>query len=289
VTIGFPVYNGEAFLEEALQSVLSQSFEDFELLIADNASTDRTPAICEAVAGADARVRYVRHKTNIGASPNFNFVINQAHGDYFRVAHHDDVLEPGCLEACVSVLDSSPEVVLAFTQSVTIDQEGKVLPRDRSLPYQLLQTRPSERFDFSLSTFLFKRREGMLNAVFGLMRTLDLVATGGVGSYMHGDHILLSQMALRGFFMEFPETLFRRRDHPDRSMRVHQHSNITDWIDPIGGKAAHNSLIFREFLAAIRRAPIVPSEKIRATRILATRFSQFYAMRLGIGSPRNGH
>ena len=92
VTIGLPVYNGENYLAEAIDSILGQTFTDFELIISDNASTDRTEEICRRYAAEDDRIRYFRHDRNRGASPNYNFTVEKARGEYFKWAAHDDVL-----------------------------------------------------------------------------------------------------------------------------------------------------------------------------------------------------
>ena len=78
VSVGLPVYNGADYLAEAIDSILKQSFEDFELLIQDNASTDATGEICRAYAASDARVRYVRNPQNVGAAGNYNLVFERA-------------------------------------------------------------------------------------------------------------------------------------------------------------------------------------------------------------------
>ena len=75
VSIGLPVYNGEKYLEGSIQSILSQTYEDFELIICDNCSTDTTPQICERFAQQDARVRYHRNPENLGANGNFNHAV----------------------------------------------------------------------------------------------------------------------------------------------------------------------------------------------------------------------
>ena len=74
VSLGLPVYNGERFVGQAIQSVLDQTFTDFELIISDNASTDSTPDICEDFARKDPRIRYIPQEINIGAKANFNRV-----------------------------------------------------------------------------------------------------------------------------------------------------------------------------------------------------------------------
>jgi glycosyltransferase involved in cell wall biosynthesis len=84
VSVGLPVRNGANYLREALDSLLSQTLADFELVIGDNASTDGTEAICREFAARDDRVRYVRHDTDIGAPRNFNFVFPESQAPYFR-------------------------------------------------------------------------------------------------------------------------------------------------------------------------------------------------------------
>src|SRR5690242_6344650 len=97
VSIGLPVYNGERFLAEAIDSVLAQTFTDFELIISDNASTDRTPEICKAYAEKDSRIRYYRNEENQGASWNFNRVFELSRGMCFQWLAHDDYIAPGFL------------------------------------------------------------------------------------------------------------------------------------------------------------------------------------------------
>ena len=84
VSIGVPVYNGENFVGDALRSISEQSFSDYEVVICDNASTDRTSEICREFADRDARFRYYRHAKNLGAGPNFNATFERARGRYFK-------------------------------------------------------------------------------------------------------------------------------------------------------------------------------------------------------------
>ncbi|MGA7951628.1 MAG: glycosyltransferase family A protein [Thiobacillaceae bacterium] len=94
VSIGMPVFNGERYIRDALDSLLAQTFTDFELIISDNASTDRTEQICRQYAAHDARIRYVRQSVNLGALPNFQFVLEAAVGEYFMWAAYDDFWKP---------------------------------------------------------------------------------------------------------------------------------------------------------------------------------------------------
>jgi glycosyltransferase involved in cell wall biosynthesis len=119
VSIGMPVYNGNPFIREALDSLLSQTFTDFELIISDNASTDATEAICREYASKDARIRYVRQPENRGASLNFKFVLDEAVGEYFMWAAADDVWSTQFVELTSAVLDSQSEVGLVFSDGKT--------------------------------------------------------------------------------------------------------------------------------------------------------------------------
>ena len=125
VSIGLPVYNGEKFLKETLDSILAQTFEDFELIISDNASTDRTEEICKEYAAKDRRIRYYRNKENLGAGWNNNRVFELCTGEYFKWNAHDDVCAPEFLERCIKVLVQDPTVVLCYPKVTVIDEQGK--------------------------------------------------------------------------------------------------------------------------------------------------------------------
>src|ERR1700730_7419804 len=100
VAIGLPVHNGGNFLAAAIDSILAQSYGDFDLVISDNASTDDTEEICRAYARRDSRIHYIRQSTNVGAANNYNVSFRMSDSQYFKWAAHDDVLAPGFLGAC---------------------------------------------------------------------------------------------------------------------------------------------------------------------------------------------
>ena len=111
VSIGIPVFNGEEYLRKRLDSILGQTFTDYEIIISDNASSDMTNKICKEYLNKDKRIRYVRQNTNIGFPNNFNFLINEAKGEYYIAAAADDLWEPTFLEKNVKVLDTNKNVV----------------------------------------------------------------------------------------------------------------------------------------------------------------------------------
>src|SRR5262245_56581544 len=114
VGIGLPVYNGERFLRQTLDSILAQTFKEFELIISDNSSTDKTEEICLEYSRRDARIRYIRQEINLGASRNYNLVFEMTAGKYFRWAAADDLFSADSLEICVATLEKYPEAVLCY-------------------------------------------------------------------------------------------------------------------------------------------------------------------------------
>jgi len=121
VSIGMPVYNGAKFIREALDSLLAQTFTDFELIISDNASTDETEAICREYAAKDARIRYIRQPENRGALANFQFVLDEAVGEYFMWAAADDRRHPSALERMIEVFEQNPNAGLVFSNMCTMN------------------------------------------------------------------------------------------------------------------------------------------------------------------------
>lgn len=125
VSIGMPVYNGERFIREALDSLLAQIFTDFELIISDNASTDGTEAICRDYVAKDARIRYVRQTENRGAAANFQFVLDEAVGEYFMWASADDIWSRGWCKVLVSKLERGADI--CFGESLMIHEDARVI------------------------------------------------------------------------------------------------------------------------------------------------------------------
>ena len=121
VSIGLPVYNGEDFLKYALDSLLSQTFRDFEIIISDNASTDNTPKICQEYVLRDKRIRYIRQNNNMGALWNFNFVLKQSNKEYFIWVSSDDKLHPEFLEKNIDILEKNKNVVCSIGDVIYSD------------------------------------------------------------------------------------------------------------------------------------------------------------------------
>jgi glycosyltransferase involved in cell wall biosynthesis len=218
VSVGMPVYNAERFLEEALTSILSQSFEDFELVISDNASTDRTPHICHAFAARDERIRYVRSARNNGYVANFNNVFRLSTGEYFKWAAGDDVCGPRYLERAVEVLDGDPSVVLVWAKTVGIDEEGDRVPlqfelSDLNSPESVYSPDPAVRFRRLMDHIWW-----VDGPFYGVIRSAALRDTRRLHPpHMSGDQILLTELSLKGRFYEMPDELFFSRMHANKT------------------------------------------------------------------------
>ena len=261
VSIGMPVRNGENFIKEAIDSILAQTFKDFELIISDNASTDKTQEICKAYAAKDKRIRYYRNKKNLGAAYNFNRVFELSRGGYFKWAAHDDVLKPKFIEKCVKVLDSKLPVILCYPKTTIIDEKGKQKKRLES-NLNLHSPRPHQRFKQCLKRFRFNL---MCNPIFGLMRASNLKQTSLIRNYYASDMILFGELVLIGKFHELPDHLFFRRFHPQRSCIANPSvSERTIWFDPSkkGKLQLPTWRWFKEYLSAIRHVPLSWYERI---------------------------
>ena len=203
VTIGMPLYNEERFVGDAIRSLLSQTFVDFELLVSDNASTDRTGEICREFQVADSRVRYHRNDTNIGAAANFDRVMKLARGRYFLWAGGHDLWDPELLELSVRVLDTHPAATVAGAECVWIDGNGNRLLRRSGW---------TDTSGMSSIERLFAVVWGNMHPILGLIRTDALRRTAGMQSCMAADLLVLCELALQGDFTYVPGTCWYRRD-----------------------------------------------------------------------------
>lgn len=204
VSIGLPVYNGARFLEQALDSLLEQTLGDIEVIVSDNASTDRTAEICRGYAARDTRVRYIRQGSNIGALRNWNFVASQARGRYFKWASANDYCDGRLLEKCVDVLEADASVVLCHGRACIVDEATQERrPYGRDIP--TTGGPPSERFRSVTSAL------GLNNPLCGVMRLDVLARTALIRPYLSGDLVLILELALHGRMVLLPEILFYRR------------------------------------------------------------------------------
>src|SRR5215470_10607997 len=195
LSIGLPVYNGESYLAESLDALLGQTYEDFELIISDNASADGTADICRRYGKRDSRIRYVRQARNIGAAPNHNFVFRESRGELFKWAAADDLYARDLLRHCVDALDEYPDVVLAHSWTAAVDSTGDVT---QALEYPLDTDSPRapERFRSLLFGLADDDSLNRADDSYGVIRADVLRRVAPLNSYYHADRVMVPELAL---------------------------------------------------------------------------------------------
>ncbi len=208
VTIGMPAYNGGRYLAKALDSLLAQDYQSWELVISDDCSTDDTEQVARAYAGGDGRIRYVRQTTNLGEMANFNFALSQARGSYFMWAADHDMWQPTFISRCVAALEAKPEAVLAYPQSLLVDEDGAVV-EEMDDQIDLEQTSALDRYKHLIW------RLSICNMIYGVARRDAMVAAGGYRDVLAPDRLVLARLALQGTILRTGGFLYlRRRNRP---------------------------------------------------------------------------
>ncbi len=263
VSVGIPVYNGEVFLAHAIESVLAQTFTDFELIVSDNGSTDRTPEIVRRYAASDARVRFVRSDENHGAAWNYRRAFDLARGEYFRWAPADDWFAPDSLAECVAALDADTSAVLCYPKTDLVDRDGHVL-RTYDDDLDLRSPDPAERFGRALLQI------GLVNVIYGLMRTQALARTRLMGTWVGADEVLVFELALQGKFLELSRSRFYRRIHENAFSQMKTTEDKQSFFDPKTRGRFYLYLWqhYRQCGLGILHAPVSAGTKLRATRVL---------------------
>jgi glycosyltransferase involved in cell wall biosynthesis len=254
-----PVYNGEKYIEAAIEAILAQTYTDFEFIISDNASTDRTPEICQAYAARDQRIRYYHNNRNLGAAPNYNRAFELSTGEYFKWADYDDVIAPDFLTKCVEVLDHNPDVVLCYPLSRVIDEHGSILG-DYSYKAYADSPNPHIRFrDFTLNPDAGYQ-------VSGLIRASAIKKTTLHGSYPASDLVFLAELTLYGRFYELREPLFFPRYHSNQStkgVQTVERDRVVFFDTSNQGKIMLPKWsLLAGFLKAIKNGPLSASAKL---------------------------
>lgn len=213
VSIGLPVYNGENYIEEAIQSVLDQTYPDVELVISDNASSDGTENICREFAEANSHVKYHRNESNLGAGPNYNIAWEKSSGSFFKWLAHDDRLLPEYVATTVQALENTPDAVLCNTVVDYIGANGNHRGYYTSVLKDAGVSDPALRF----ATMILKTHTCV--DFFGMIRRPAMVGSVLHGTYHGCDRAFIAQMALRGRLLQLETPLIQMREHPHRYTR----------------------------------------------------------------------
>lgn len=281
LSIGLPVFNGDDYLEEAIVSILAQTYSDFELVISDNASTDGTEDLCRAYAAKDSRVKYFRNAKNIGATQNWYRVFELSSGEYFASAAHDDLYAPDYMEKCIAVLDQDASIVVCYTRTRIIDEKGCPLDDDRIA--KMLQAK-IDTVSSSPSTRLYNviAVDYLCIQLYGVMRAQALRDTKVFQGYYGCDRNTLAELALLGKLYEIPEYLFFHRIYPEAlGAAVYSGRSLqelffldpgTDWNERFAALK-----VFGNYFGSVTQAPMPVSEKFKSyvqlQRILFGKFA----------------
>ncbi len=262
VSIGLPVYNGEQYLANALDSILAQDFTNFELIISDNASEDNTQNICLDYKSKDKRICYYRYKKNEGATVNFNRVFKLAKGKYFMWNAYDDLRDKSFVSKCLKVLNEDSTIVLCSGKTMLMDYTGKYL-KVASDTMDINSPNPVERYRNIMWQLV------LCNALYGLIRRNALqqisqkvpLFKNNIGS----DNILLAELSLLGRFYQIPETLFFRRVRKRKENAEEYTKKVLTLMNVKYGEKAIDLPHFHialEHLNTIQRSLLKSSEKV---------------------------
>lgn len=275
VSVGMPVYNASRTVLAAARHILDQTFRDLELVISDNASTDDTLAICRRLAEQDSRVRVLRSDFNAGINRNYQRVADAARGEFFKWASSNDAIDPNFIAECVQALDSHPESVLAYGQTVLYTAEpASGEPYDDNL--DLTDDDPAERFRRCL------RNLQLNNVSNGLIRRSALRQTGPRPRFRSADSVFLAHLALLGKFTAVPTTRFYRCMDVSATTRFRSSADVLRIHYPEGGRGPlyQDWKLLLGYWRAVLSTPLRLSVKLRALGTVA-RVSYWQAPRLG--------
>lgn len=266
VGLGMPVFNGERYVAQAIRSILAQSYDNLELVICDNASTDGTERICRELAATDRRLRYHRNPENIGAHPNFNRAFELSRGKYFKWTADDDALDPDYLRACVEMMEAHPEAVVCQSQFDFIDAAGNRIGVCDTDLAEAQSNKPYVRFAAAalkahncyevMGVF---RRELLVNS--NLLTSSSLLM-----SFHGGDRAFLAQLTLLGPFLHVSRPLLQVRDHKDRYTRsITKPKDRATWLDArLKGNITFPTLrLYREYWAMLLSSDLTVGAKLR--------------------------
>ncbi len=268
VSIGIPVYNSSRFVATAIESVLAQTFTDFELIIADNASTDDSYAVCERYAAQDSRIRLFRAKENVGAAGNFNRVFELSSAPYFVWVSSNDYFAPQFLEKTVAMLDARPDACICCSRTRYF--------RDTIKSYEEVEDNMDIGMESPVDRFLVLcERLRINNVMHGLIRADILKRTRLVEPYLSSDNVMVAELALRGKFVQLPEPLFYRRMEEDAATIMMSKGELTRFYAPRRSTDLRFQAWRRQigFWSVFQRTPLAPSERLR---MLAFLFKRIY-------------
>ncbi|MDW3096326.1 MAG: glycosyltransferase [Gammaproteobacteria bacterium] len=198
-----PIYNEEKFVHESLTSLINQDYENLEIIVSNNASTDHTESICKQLAKKNKKIKYYTHDINYGISDNFNFVLEKSSGKYFMWASGHDLWSPNYISECVKLMESNPNAVISFGSSKWIDHDNNPI-QDKQ--YGWIDTRGLDNLSRYVVTFW-----GNMHPILGVINRDKLAARNAIGA-VGTDMVILCRLALIGDFIHAINAHWERRE-----------------------------------------------------------------------------
>lgn len=254
ISIGLPVFNGEAYIRQALDSLLAQSYANFEVNICDNASTDRTEGICRLYSAKDKRVRYQRNPRNLGILPNWRRVLELASGDYFMWAAHDDCWSENYLETLLECLLDNPAAILAAGKTVYVDGTGGI--RDNMDP-DFAPRRSADQNVGVAKQLLLQHAHNWLHGLYPRNVVAELSSTFFTENAWGSDVLFLLEICLSRQVVGSDEAVIYKRvlgtTHPRAPNAPKERVRWQCWFA-------------KALMRVILRSPLSPTEKIEITK-----------------------
>ena len=205
VSIGIPVYNGERSIKQALEALRAQTYDNLELVISDNASTDSTGEICRQYEAQDRRIKYFRNPVNVGLYENFRRVVTLATGEYFMWAAADDLKPPTAVEHCVQAILRNDCAVMAHGIISVRSADGK---ESAEYPNEIELTDTS--VEARIRNFTYGLRQ---NAMLFCLHRRTALLQARLGNHVGQDYLLCLQMCLLGTieYTPIPVIIYQER------------------------------------------------------------------------------
>jgi hypothetical protein len=278
VSIGLSLSNGDRLLEGVLDSFLQQTFRNFEFILCDDCSTDRSEAICRRYAAQDTRIRYYRNQRPMGTTWNTRRIYRLATGKYFKHATQDALIQPDFLRLCLDALEEDDSLVLAHSKMRVIDEDGQFVEEgdDR------LRTSSPDPVQRARDVLLKRQGNSPISGLIRLDALHKVVRQGNT----HSDRVLLLRLGLQGRFYEVPEHLFIVTRHGDEDTTTTQPLNGANGLhlkqrreaSPLPSGVAprrERKLLFqewktaKEFTRCIAHSPLSRGQRLQCYGVIA--------------------
>jgi glycosyltransferase involved in cell wall biosynthesis len=234
VTVGVPVYNGEEYIQSALDSLLSQIYQNIKIVISDNASVDHTAEICQEYEKKYKKIRYYKNDVNYGSVYNYNKLVDLSDGKYFMWASSHDLWDPSFISKCVSIMEEEKNVVLVYSRTLLIDTDNKPL----MITPDEIDTRGMNAVSRYVSIISNLQWCNMFS---GVIRRNALIKCERLKDTIGPDNTFLAELSLRGSFAQIKEKLYlRRKIRKDESPEEYKQRVLND-LNPIKSNEKNRS------------------------------------------------